>query len=474
MLVLAILASGCRWTGTNTAYTITELQHHFRLSEAKYVVVAEEHLDTVRRAVVGSGLKVEIILFSDILHATDDTIPCTNGVHLTVTSPFEVTQRTSSRQHRTLHQCFKEWTDFSHANIRKLSSDNIAALMQTSGTTGKPKLAIRSHRGLLAEMIARQNSHTMKPYQVSRLVCTPIFHGFTLPVVLDALRLGIPTYIMKRLDDTFASKIDKYGITETFVVPVMLMHLIQNPETYSLVQSLQLIACGGSPLPSQLMQKTLRLFNASPRIIPVYGLTEGGWLTTLGSPSNQIGSVGKPIAGLEMKICAMPNEKTTGNGPHTGELLVRGKQLMEGYFGNSMESAAAMTGGWLKTGDIVSIKDGHVYYMDRRKSLIKVNGFQVSPAEMEAVLMQCTEVTDAAVFGVGCGVDEHPVVCAVPTYSGVTDEMIKTFLRTQLASYKVARCQVIFIASIPRNSTGKVVRNALKQHIEATKVRGSL
>lgn len=462
VLFLAILASGCRWTGTNTAYTASELEHHFCISETRYVIVDAVHLNTVRQAIDASGCNAEIILFSDLLKEEDDAYP--NG-----TDHSPSIDRTV---YRSLHKCQREQSR--HVpSARRISPDDIAALMQTSGTTGKPKLVIRSHRGLVLETMAIKDNHADKPYQVSRLIFAPIFHGFTFPVAIDALRLGIPTYVMKRYDPTFAPKIRQFGITETFVVPAILLRLVENIETHPLVQSLRFIGFGGTPLLPDLRQKTLDMFKVAPRIVPVYGETEAGWLTTLKYPDVDDGSVGNPTPGLEMKIRTEGNgelEPTLYGGPrqHTGELLVRGTQLMEGYYRNAEASEAAfLDGGWLKTGDIVSIRDGRVYFIDRCKAIIKVNGFQVSPTEIEATLIQSADVVDVAVLGVGQGIDEHPVVFVVPGRNDMTEQEIKSFLRTRLAGYKVSRCEVRFMAKIARNSTGKVLRGALKEHIEA-------
>lgn len=466
VLFLAILASGCRWTGTNTAYTAAELEHHFCTSQTQYVIVAADHLATVRQAIDASGCKVEIIIFSDILKEEGSASP--NGSDFSLSTAWSCENAGSADEtvYRNLHECQRKQNCVLQS-VRPVSPNTIAALMQTSGTTGQPKLAMRSHRGLVMETMAIEDNHANKPYQVSRLICTPIFHGFTFPVAIDALRLGIPTYIMKRFDHTFALKIYQFGITETFVVPAILLRLVENPETHALLQSLRLIGFGGSPLLPELRQKTLDIFEMSPRIVPVYGMTEGGWLTTLKYPDVDDGSVGRLIPGLEIKIRTKENGGLTNGGQRTGELLVRGTQLMEGYFHNTEASEDAFMDGWLKTGDIGFIQDDHVYFVDRWKAIIKVNGFQVSPTEMEGTLIQSAKVADVAVLGVGQGIDEHPVVCVVPAGNDITEQEIKSFLRTRLAGYKVSRCEVKFLAQILRNSTGKIVRSALKEQIEA-------
>jgi acyl-CoA synthetase (AMP-forming)/AMP-acid ligase II len=158
ILVLAIYGSSCRWTGTNIAYTVPELEHHVRVSDTNYVITREEHLETVRAA-AGSA---EIILFTDIL--------------------FEPSHRSSTSAHefRTLHDLQRESSVESlYATIRAIDLQSVSTLASTSGTTGRPKMAARTQRSMVLESAAIEENP--KPYQVRRLYCTPIFHGFAAP-----------------------------------------------------------------------------------------------------------------------------------------------------------------------------------------------------------------------------------------------------------------------------------------------------
>ena len=158
ILVLAIYGSSCRWTGTNTAYTIPELEHHIRVSDTKYVITKEEHLETVRAA-AGSA---EIIIFSDILSER----------------PGE--SSTSPQEFRTLHHLQrKSSVESLYATIRDIDLQSVSALGSTSGTTGRPKMSARTQQALVLESAAIEEQP--KSYQVRRLYCTPVFHGLSAP-----------------------------------------------------------------------------------------------------------------------------------------------------------------------------------------------------------------------------------------------------------------------------------------------------
>lgn len=283
-------------------------------------------------------------------------------------------------------------------------------------------------------------------------------------MVFNPLRLGYPTYFMKRFDDTFAQKVHDFEITETAAPPPMLLKLQQRPENFHLLQSLRLIFCGGAPLADERRSKTLEMFDTPPRIVPVWGMTEGGWFSTLKYPEDDpTNSVGQPLPGYEVKV-GERDEIRLDDGRVAGELFIKGPQLMTGYLGNAKASENVFSDGWLKTGDIGYLEDGKIYIVDRAKDLIKVNGWQVAPAELESALLTSPHVLDAAAISVGCGVDEHPMVFVVPR-SGieVSAADVEGHLRTRLARYKVAYMEVHFVDAIPRNPSGKILKKILRE-----------
>ncbi|KAK3640513.1 hypothetical protein LTR56_011851 [Elasticomyces elasticus] len=412
-----------------------------------------ESLATVRLAVQASGNRAEIILFSDLLENEQTGAlsrnPLPNDGHALRTLK-DLLQSPSVLDLPTM--------------LSKISPSGAAALQQTSGTTGLPKMAMRSHLSMISELEAITDDPTCKPYEVRRLFCTPIFHAFSAPEMLfNALRLGQVSYLMRRFDDSFAQKVHDLRITETFGAPAMLLKLANKPEDYHLLQSLRYVAYGGAPLGSELRRRFLSIFEMPPRLVPVYGMTEGGWFTTLKHPEeDDTGSVGRPVPGYELKISSS-NFDQSGKKHSEGEIMVRGPQVMQGYLGNAEATSSAFDDGWLKTGDIGYLEDGKLYLVDRAKDMIKVNGWQVSPVEMQNVLLQMNDILEAAVFGEGHDVDEHPVACVVKKETSLTAEAVREHLRGSLASYKISRCEVRFVETIPKSTTGKVVKELLKR-----------
>jgi len=327
---------------------------------------------------------------------------------------------------------------------------------------------------MVLEQQSIEDNNADKDYRVRRLYCAPIFHGFSFPeMAFNALRLGQESFFMKRYDDSFAQKIHDFRITETMGAPPMLRLLVKDTQGRHLLQSLRMISFGGAALGPELRKMTLDMFERKPRLVPVYGMTEGGWFTTLKYPETDgTGSVGRPIAGYEVKVGLMDGLTDVKDGEKIGEVLVRGPQLMTCYLGNAQATREAFTAdGWLKTGDIGYVRDGKVYLVDRAKDLIKVNGWQVAPAELEDVAMQSEHVRDVAVFGVGTEDDEHPMACVVAKKDNgghvVTAEMIKAHLRGRLTGYKVNRCEVRFVLAIPKSPAGKILKKVMKEQLAA-------
>lgn len=462
ILTLAIWASSCRWTGSNTSNKAGELEHIFQASSAKYIITSAEHLEVVRAGVKNSGLDAEIILFTDILHGK----PCQSPGCYRQLDPGH-----KSETYRDLHDLLGAGTPASLTRMLKdIDPRAIASLMSTSGTTGRPKMAARSHAATVLETDAiAMNEHERKPYEVRRIFCTPIFHAFTMSeLVINGIRLGHPAYIMKRFHDvTFPAKIAEFDITETLAPPGLLLRLVNNPACHHQIHSLRTIFTGGAPLVPELKGKFLNLYPvAKPRIAPVWGMTEGGWFTTFKYPEDDMsGSVGRALPGFQIKM-SMESPVKLSNGRETGELLVHSPQLMTGYLDHPEANREAFTDdGWLRTGDIGYVaEDGKVYLVDRAKDLIKVNGWQVSPAELEDALLVSPDVKDSGVIASGEDVNEHPLAFVVRSDGSpeVSADKLKAHMFTQLASYKVRSCEFQFINEIPRGATGKILRNELR------------
>ena len=452
-----ILASGCTWTGTNIAYRTRELAHHLRTSNAKYVIVEAKRAQIVSQAIQSAEIDAEIILYTDLLDVCEKP---------------DVFQRGTFQGCRRLHDLLDSQGD--SRTVPMIDVDAVATLSSTSGTTGLPKMAARTYAALLAEAKTLYDRDHEKPYNVRRLYCTPIFHAFSGPMMLMApLKFGNPTYFMKRYDDSFVSKVFQFGITETAAVPTILKRLSDLPaEQRPLLQSLRRIWCAGAQLGDNAKKCFLDVFDDPNRVavIQCWGMTEGGWFSSFPFPEvDTSGSVGRMMPGYSVKI---DSTHTTidafGVEQEVGEILVRAPQLAHAYVGNIEATRKAFDEScFLRTGD-VGYRDsrGRMFIVDRAKDLIKVNGWQVSPSELQNVLLGCPLVRVAAVVGAGPPGEEFAAVFVVPQTGHddgpATAGLVKAYLKAECASYKVAGCSVALVQELPLGNTGKVDVKALK------------
>lgn len=420
------------------------------------MIVEAKRAELVSQAIQSAEINAEIILYTDLLD---------------VCASSDAPQRNTFQGCRRLHDLLD--SQGGSRAVPMIDPNAVATLSSTSGTTGLPKMAARTYSALLAEATTLYDRDHEKPYDVRRLYCTPIFHAFSAPMMLMApLKFGNPTYFMKRYDDTFASKVFQFGITETAAVPTILKRLSDLPvEQRPLLQSLRRIWCAGAQLGKNAKKSFLDIFNDAGRIavIQCWGMTEGGWFSSFPFPEvDTSGSVGRMMPGYSVKF-----DRTHvitdafGIEQEVGEILVQAPQLAHAYVGNIEATNKAFDqDGFLRTGDI-GYKDslGRMFIVDRAKDLIKVNGWQVSPSELQNVLLGCPLVRDAAVVGAGSPGEEFAAAFVVPHTgddSFVTADLVKSYLKGQCASYKTAGCSVTLVQELPLGNTGKVDVKALK------------
>ena len=354
---------------------------------------------------------------------------------------------------------------------------DLVALPYSSGTTGLAKGVMLTHHNLVANM--RQMDGLDYFQRDDILLCVlPLFHIYGLVVVLNmGLHMGATIVTMPRFDlEQFLSAIQKYRVTLSHIVPPIVLKLAKEPivSDYDL-SSLKVIFSGAAPLGPELSKECMQRIGCSIR--QGYGMTETSPVTH-SSPADptkaRLGSVGPPAPNTECKLV----DPASGNelGPNEeGEVCVRGPQNMKGYLNNPEATARTIdTDGWLHTGDIgYADEDGHFFIVDRVKELIKYKGFQVAPAELEAVLLTHPAVADAAV--IPCRDDEAgeiPKAFVVLKSEASEDELID-FVADRVARYKKIR-MVEFIDQIPKSLSGKILRRVLVEKERAKHQSGPL
>jgi long-chain acyl-CoA synthetase len=348
----------------------------------------------------------------------------------------------------------------------KMSStkaSELAVLIYTSGTTGRPKGAMLSHANLLHNVESCRI--VLQTAELDRFaVLLPLFHSYMLTVgMLLPLVVGGSIVLVKSLHPV-RNVIEEIGRRRATVLPAI-------PQFYrSMVNAqvpplpaLRLCVSGAAPLPVQILREFESQFHIP--LIEGYGLSEASPVVTKNPINGQRkpGSIGPPIPNVEVSI---QNETGQMLGPNEiGEICVRGGNVMLGYWNQPTESAKAMRGDWLLTGDIgYRDPDGYYFITDRKKDMLLVNGINVYPREIEEVLYQFPGVKEAAVVGeADARKGEQPIAYVTAAEGTVLEEKtLRQFLRKRLADYKVPR-QVVVLPALPRNAVGKILKTALRQ-----------
>ena len=241
-----------------------------------------------------------------------------------------------------------------------------------------------------------------------------------------------------------------------------------------LLQSLRYVICAGAPMTANVQTQLYNLLRPDAVIAQCLGTTESGWLTLFDPRENDTsGSVGRLMPNVQLKLVG-ENGDVISEDNVTGEGFVRTPALFSGYLGNSKESSASFDQeGFYGTGDLMSVRNNKVFHKGRIKEIMKVNGWQVSPTELEGVLLQHPLITDAAVVGI-TGLDRSGIPETLPRAyvvresvleSGsftLTEEEVKSFIASKLISYKQLKGGVVFVKAIPRSNTGKILRRLLE------------
>lgn len=368
------------------------------------------------------------------------------------------------------------WRDISYAGLRKRQpinepsigrhreADDVAAILYTSGTTGRPKGAMLTHNNLLSNVASIKEA--FKSVSPEVMLCVlPLFHAFAATVcMLFPLSFGSTVVIMERFiaRDVLRS-IAEHRVTIFAGVPPMYAVLANiSPEKYDL-SCWRLAISGGAALPVEVMNA----FESKYRI-PIYegdGPTECSPVTSVNpiGGRRKPGSIGLPVPGVEMRIV---NEEGKHLPPERiGEIVVKGRNVMKGYLNQPEATAEAIRDGWFHTGDIgKKDREGYFYILDRKKDMVNVAGFNVYPREIEEVLYTHPKIAEAAVVGIihnGLRGEVPKAFIILREGEKMSKEEVINYCQDKIANYKVPR-YVEFRESLPMTPTGKVLKRALR------------
>ena len=445
IMFLATLASGGVVTTCNPAYTDEELTYQFTNSSPKFVVTVPSVLPTVQKAAEKSGAEKIIVL--------NDT-----------------EQRGSSFiSYRSLVE-----DSGSRFNLAPVDAKNdIAVLPYSSGTTGLPKGVMLTHYTMIANISQLKHPEIFSLHKDGTTIMglLPFYHIYGMDVImLSSLHAGSKLITLSKFSpDTFLSAIQKYKINLTHLVPPLIQFLANHPsvEKYDL-SSIDQVTSASAPLSGELLTAARERIGC--RLIrQLYGLTEMNGAVLIMPEClgmTKPGSVGVPICNMEVRIVDTVNGENLPVGK-TGEMLVRGPNIMKGYLNLPDATKASITeDGWFRTGDIGYFdEEGCFYITDRLKELIKVKGLQVAPAELEALLQNHPKIADAAVIGIpNERLGEAPKAFVVKKDPTVTEDEIVNYVAGKVAKHKHLVGGVEFIDVIPKSVAGKILRRVLRDN----------
>ncbi|MEV4152146.1 AMP-binding protein [Nocardia salmonicida] len=335
-----------------------------------------------------------------------------------------------------------------------------AVLVFSSGTTGLPKAVRHTHASFAAAV--EQWRVALGFTGDDRIqIATPPSHILGLLNIVLALRTGAWMRLHRRFDlNRMLHHIEADRITVEMAVAPIALAIASHPdlESYDL-SSLRYIMWGATPVTPSVAETVTRRTGVA--WVPAYGASELPVIACNPLDGARLDSVGRPVAGVEVRVVSTTSGDEVEIG-ETGEIQARSSSSMAGYLPDDA-TEAAYADGWYRTGDVGYLDDdGWLRLTDRLKEMIKVRGFQVAPAEVEAVLHGHPAVADCAVFGVPDPADGEAIVAAVATAEPVDAEELIALVGTRLASYKRPR-RVVFVPEIPRLPSGKVLRRVLKE-----------
>src|SRR4051794_19432935 len=351
------------------------------------------------------------------------------------------------------------------------TGDDTAVILYTSGTTGTPKGAELTHANLVTNCIVGARDLGQITEEDVILGALPLFHSFGQTCCLNgAVSAGARPSLIPPFDPGKALGIiapDKGTLFDG--VPTMYHAILNHPEAEGAdTSTLRMCISGGSAMPVEVMRAFEEKFDCI--ILEGYGLSETSPVASFNHPGRERkpGSIGTPIEGVEMKVVD-DEDKDVAPG-EVGEIVIRGHNVMKGYWNRADATEEVMQGGWFHTGDMAKLdEDGYFFIVDRKKEMIIRGGYNVYPREIEEVLYEHPAVSEAAVIGVPDESLGEEVGAAIVLRSGQEAEAdeIRAFVKERVAAYKYPR-RIWFAEELPKGPTGKILKREIKAPSEVS------
>ncbi|EKO3571734.1 long-chain-fatty-acid--CoA ligase FadD [Vibrio metschnikovii] len=466
--LFGVLRAGMIAVNVNPLYTPRELEHQLNDADARAIVIVSNFANTLEQIVANTQVK-HVILTSlgQMLPRAKGTlvdfvVKYVKGMVPKYDLPGAISMRKALHKGRRL-QYVKPF----------MSGEDIAFLQYTGGTTGVAKGAILTHRNMVANVLQAKGAYGPVLREGRELVVTalPLYHVFALTVnCLLFIEMGGRNLLITNPRDIpgFIKELQKYPFTAITGVNTLFNALVNNEDFHELDFShLQLSVGGGMAVQRAVAEKWKKITGI--HLLEGYGLTECSPLVT-GNPydlSDYSGAIGLPVPSTEVRM--VDDEGNVVANDQTGELQVRGPQVMQGYWQRPEATKEVINeDGWLSTGDIVRFdEEGMIYIVDRKKDMILVSGFNVYPNEIEDVVALHGKVLEVAAIGQAHEVSGEVVkIYVVKRDPSLTKEEIITHCRKHLTGYKIPKL-IEFREELPKTNVGKILRRVLREENDA-------
>ncbi|KAG0634513.1 hypothetical protein HOY80DRAFT_523060 [Tuber brumale] len=467
ILGLSIIGAGGVFAGSNPSYTPRELIHHIATSQTRIVISEPEMLVNVRAAIEGlpEGSVKAVYVFNP---REGQSVPAGE-----------------KSWEELLNAGGKEGEDWVRFDDKEMAENTVACRLFSSGTSGLPKGVEITHYNIVAQHELAHETENGLEGQIWTLKL-PMFHVANVPMVFTSFfRKPSTGYVLRRFDmETWLSTVEKYKATHTSLPPIIATRIIKSPLTDKYdISSLRMVISSAWALNPDIQRTLIRKIKPvkgpeedEPRITQLWGMTEATCIVTkFNHPElDGTGSVGRLIPGIEAKVVDDEGADISDYNV-TGEICLRGPTIVKGYFGNPDATRTSWDqGGFYHTGDVgyCDRETEKWYLIDRKKELIKVRGFQVAPVELEGILLAHPQILDAAVIGIvleeyGSELPRAYVVLRAGSTADKTapldEDGVKEFVKSQVATYKRLEGGVVFVDTIPKNATGKVLKGVLRE-----------
>ena len=459
--VFGAMRAGLIVVNTNPLYTAHEIKHQLNDSGAKALVVLANIAKNA--SVIIGETSVEHVIVTELadVHPPLKRLLINTIVKYVKKLVPEFSFPSHIKFNSALRKAKQPWRPV------LMNSEDVAVLQYTGGTTGVAKGAMLTHKNLVANML-QLNEHMVASFRKNQeiyIAPLPLYHIYSFTIhCTSAVALGNHSVLIPNPRDipAFVTTLKKYPFTLFVGLNTLFNALLRNPDFHTVdFSALHLTSSGGMALTTETANKWKEL-TGSP-ITEGYGLTETSPVVCSNQCDTvQYGTVGRPLPETECKVVDDEgNDLPSGD---AGELLIRGPQVMKGYWQRPEATAEVINqDGWFKSGDIaVKAADGFIKIVDRKKDMINVSGFKVYPNEVEDVLASHPDIVESAVIGVPDNEGSEIVKAFVVTTNSKLDvKAVRDFAKTKLTAYKVPH-QIEFCKDLPKTNVGKVLRRELR------------